>query len=215
MPNRELVRTRRLLACGIAGSVLFVGSALIQGATRPGYDPSKNYVSSLSLGPDGWIMIVTFLVTAALMAACAVGLSRGWPAGRGSVWIPRLIGLFAAGILCAGVFTADPDRNYPPGSGAPANGPSPLSWHGLLHIVSAEVMFFSVVVAAVICTIRFQEEDRPVWAFYSAVSALVILYVLSSHPPEHIRGIVQRVGLLAAFGWVAALAAQTRSRLRD
>src|SRR5690348_3878976 len=164
MPNDEKTLTRRLLACGIAGSVLFVGSALIQGAVRPGYDPTKNYVSSLSLGPQGWIMIVTFLATAALMAACAVGLSRGWPEGRGSVWVPRLIGVFAAGIFCAGVFTADPDRNYPPGSGAPANGPSPLSWHGLLHIVSAEAMFFSLVAVAVICTIRFQEEDHPVWA---------------------------------------------------
>ena len=214
MPNAENSRTRRLLACGIAGSVLFVGGSLIQGALRTGYDPTKNYVSSLSLGPWGWTQILTFIVTAALMGACAIGLARGMSPGRGSTWVPRLIGLFAAGVFFAGVFTADPDRNYPPGSGAPANGPSPLSWHGFLHIVSAEVMFFSVVAAAVICTIRFQEEDRPVWAFYTAVSALVILYVLSSHPPEHIRGIVQRVGLTVTFGWIAAIAARTASQLR-
>ena len=207
-------RTRLLLGCGVAGGLLFVVSFLIQGATRSGYDPARNYVSTLALGPGGWVQVATFIVTAGLIAACAVGLARGMRPGRGSVWVPRLIGLFAIGTFFAGVFKGDPDRGYPPGSGAPANGPGDLSWHGVLHIVSAEVMFFSVVAAAVICTIRFQEEKRPAWTMYSAVSALLILYVLSSQPAEDIRGIVQRIGLVVTFGWIAALALRTRADLR-
>jgi hypothetical membrane protein len=202
--------TRWLLACAIAGSVLFVASFLIQGATREGYDPARNYVSTLSLGPGGWIQTVTFLLTGVLIAAFAVGLTRALSVGRGSIWIPRLIGGFAAGIFFAGVFNEDPGHGYPPGATA---DPSHPSWHAVGHSLAADLLFISLMAAMVLCTIRFQEEERPGWAVYTALSALVAFWAIGSQSADNF-GIYQRVGLIVMFGWVAALAAKTMARLR-
>lgn len=198
--------TQWLLACGPAGSVLFVGSFLIQGATRDGYDPAREFVSTLSLGHGGWIMIVTFLLTGILMAAFAVGLSRSMWSGRGSVWIPRLIGCFAAGIFFAGVFTVDPSASYPPGAHERASPSGHAAGHGL----SAELLFYSVIAAAVLYALRFRQQKRTLWAIYTAANTLVALWAIGARPET--IGITQRIGLIALFSWVAAIAVGTLVR---
>jgi hypothetical membrane protein len=208
-PIAQIANTRLLLACGVAGSALFVGSFLIQGATREGYDPAENYVSSLSLGHGGWVMILTFLLTGILMAAFAIGLSRSMWTGRGSVWIPRLIGSFAVGVFLAGVFSGDPGQGYPPGEPERAT----LSWHAVGHTMAANLLYFSIIAAAVIYTIRFQEQKRTAWAIYTAVSAFVVFWALGAQPGTEDLGIKQRVGLITLFVWMAAIAARTRARV--
>ena len=197
-----------LLACGVAGSILFVTSFLIQGATREGYDPARNHVSTLSLGEGGWVMIVTFLLTGILMAAFAVGLSRAMWAGRGSVWIPRLVASFAAAIFLAGVFTEDPNKRYPPG----ATTRDTPSGHAVGHALAADLLFFSFVAAAVLYALRFWEQDRKPWAIYTAANTVVALWAIGARPETF--GITQRIGLIAIFSWVAAIAVGTLIRLR-
>jgi hypothetical protein len=51
-----------LIACGAIGPLLFIIVFLIEGATRPGYSAWHDYVSSLSLGSQGWMQILTFFV---------------------------------------------------------------------------------------------------------------------------------------------------------
>ena len=79
---------RRTIAClwaGVAAPVLFTTVYLVEGATRLGYDPLRHQVSLLSLGDRGWVQILNFLVTGALLVVFAIGL-RGWmwggPSGR-------------------------------------------------------------------------------------------------------------------------------------
>ena len=206
----QIANTRLLLACGVAGSVLFVGSFLIQGATREGYDPSREYVSSLSIGHGGWVMIVTFLVTGILMAGFAVGLSRSMWSGRGSTWIPRLMGVFAGAVFFAGVFTVDPSGTYPPHTPERANPSGHAAGHGL----SANLLFLSMIVAAIIYTIRFREQKRTGWAIYTAVSALVVVSTIGGRGDADTLGIFQRIGLITLFGWIAAIAAGTLIRMR-
>ena len=43
-------KTKTLLACGVIGGPLFVVVFLVEGATRVGYDPQRDPVSSLALG---------------------------------------------------------------------------------------------------------------------------------------------------------------------
>ena len=63
--------TRGLLSCGLAAGPLFVTAFLIQGATREGYRPSRHPVSSLALGPRGWVQAANFAVTGTLVLAGA------------------------------------------------------------------------------------------------------------------------------------------------
>jgi hypothetical protein len=99
----------RLLLCGVIGPVIFVASFLIQGALRSGYDALRHPVSSLSLGPAGWVQMVTFWLAGLLIAAYAVGLRR---AGSGW-WTPGLVGLVGVGLVGAGIFAADPISGLP------------------------------------------------------------------------------------------------------
>lgn len=56
-------RDRLLLIGGVLAGPIFVASAIVQAATRDGFDFRRHPVSVLSTGELGWIQIVTFLVT--------------------------------------------------------------------------------------------------------------------------------------------------------
>ncbi len=46
----------------MTGTVIFTLAFLVNGLLQPAYDPMKMYVSELSLGPQGWIQIVNFML---------------------------------------------------------------------------------------------------------------------------------------------------------
>ena len=129
--------TRSLLGYGPRAGQRFalVGSIFIQGLTRRGFSIPHNDASLLANGPLGWIQVVTFLVAGAMTIAAAAGVRRALP----SRWAPRLLGLYGAGLMAAGVFRADPDR-MGFGPGAPAAGKAAhVSWHAAGHLISASI----------------------------------------------------------------------------
>lgn len=76
--------TRWLLRCGLAAGPVFVAVFSAEGAVREGYSPSRHPVSSLALGPRGWIQASNFAVTGTLLLAAA---------GAGFGQSPRLVSL--------------------------------------------------------------------------------------------------------------------------
>src|SRR6266508_2010580 len=112
----ERSTTRWLLTGGVIGPVLFVVVFLVEGATRPGYDPMRMFVSLLSLSDLGWQQIANFVVSGALVLGGAVGLRRVFTEGPGSRWGPILIGVAGVGMMLAGVFVTDAGYGYPPGA---------------------------------------------------------------------------------------------------
>src|SRR5580704_2972747 len=102
--------TRSLLGYGPLAGTVFVGSIFIQGLTRRGFSIPHDDASLLANGPLGWIQVVTFLVAGAMTIAAAVGVRRALP----SRWASRLIGLYGAGLMAAGVFRADPADGFGP-----------------------------------------------------------------------------------------------------
>ncbi len=82
---------RLALWAGVVGPILFVGSFLIEGATRRGYDPVRLQVSYLSVGDQGWIQIANFCVSGVLAIFFAWGLHQAVQSGRGSLLGPLLI----------------------------------------------------------------------------------------------------------------------------
>src|SRR5262249_40323230 len=114
-------KTRALLAAGVLAGPVYRVTALAQALTRPGFDPARNDVSLLAIGPDGWVQVANFAVTGLLVIACAAGLRS------------KLIATFGAGLVAAGIFVADV-----PGAAS--------TWHGALHVVVAGVGFLAFVV---------------------------------------------------------------------
>jgi hypothetical protein len=179
--------TRRLLTCGLLAGPVYVGVSLIQALTRDGFDLTRHAWSLLSNGDLGWIQITNFLVTGALTIACAVGMRRVLAGQRGGTWGPLLIGVYGAGLIAAGLFTADPMDGFP--RGTPAGPPSSVSWHGLLHLVSGAVGFLAMIGACFVFARRFAGRQESGWAVYSALTGVVFFAAFagiasgSSQPP--------------------------------
>lgn len=205
------VKTKTLLVCGVIGGPLFVATFLAEGATRAGYDPLRHPVSSLALGDSGWTQTANLILAGLLTLALAAGLRRALRPERGSTWGPLLVGVWAAGLLGAGIFVTDPVSGYPPGAPDRLSG---YSWHGALHDLFSLTAFVALAAACFVFARRFAACGERGWAVYSAVGGLVfvIAFVLSSAGFGQAAGLVdlagllQRVAVAIGFGWITLLA---------
>jgi hypothetical membrane protein len=213
-PGRR-TRQRLLLGGGSAILIAFVVTFLVEGAIRPGYSPWRHAVSQLSLGPFGWVNTVAILLTGLALLAVAAGLRSAPVTDTGSTWAPRLIGVTGVGFLLAGVFPIAPGLDYPPGTLAQQT----LS--GLIHGLAITVAFGCLSAACFVMARRFAAEPAGRgWATYSTVSGLLVAAgylatsvltgldqagVLAGAP----AGLLQRVTIIAGFGWIILLAHQT------
>ena len=103
--------TETLLIVGVAAAVVFVAVLLIEGAVRPGYDPTYHTGSELELGERGWIQRANFFLMGGGVFAFAVGVQQTLDSISGAV----LLAIFGFGLIVAGAFAPDPIRGYPPG----------------------------------------------------------------------------------------------------
>jgi hypothetical protein len=175
---RDRRSARRLLACGLLAGPVLLGVGLAQVFTRDGFDLDRHALSQLALGPWGFVQIVNFLVTGVLVIAAARGLRGALGPGRGTVWGPRLLAAFGAGMLIAGVFVADPAFGFPVGT---PDGPGSISWHGALHGVGFVVAMVSWAAAMIVlargCTARGDRAQAAV-----CVVALVTAAAVATAP---------------------------------
>jgi hypothetical membrane protein len=101
-------RTRGLLRCGIWAGPVFTATFLAEGAAREGYDPLRHPVSSLALGPRGWLQTANFAVTGVLCLAAAAGLRRTADRLAGCRAGPVMVAAAGAGLIGSAVFRTDP-----------------------------------------------------------------------------------------------------------
>ena len=196
--------TRSLLGYGVLAGPLYVIAAVAQGLTRPGFDLLHDDVSLLSNGSLGWIQIANFIVTGAFVTAASVGMARAL-AGR-SAWGPRLLGLYGAGLIAAGIFVADPMNGFP--AGTPAGRPETISAHGMLHIAVAGVGFLCLVAACMVLARMFARERRRGWMAYSVVTGILFLLAFAGVASGSTSAVVILgfwAGVIVSFSWIAAL----------
>ena len=216
---------RPLLAAGVVGPELFVVVLLIEGATRPGYSAWRHFGSQLSLSDQGWEQIVNFLVCGLLCIGFAIGLRRAFASGKGAVAGPMALALFGAALIAAGIFSTDPALGYPPGTSSPTGSPALHgTLHAMLHGLAGLVCFVSLAVACFVLARRFAGDARwRGWAAYSILTGVVVvLFFIASNTtsvldmrgiwPNAPTGLLQRIAVVAGWGWVALLAARL---LRD
>ena len=63
-----------LLICGTMGPALFDAVYLIEGVTRPGYDAWRQAISTLMVGPGGWIQQANFI----FLGVITLGVAAVW-----------------------------------------------------------------------------------------------------------------------------------------
>jgi lysylphosphatidylglycerol synthetase-like protein (DUF2156 family) len=174
----DSTRTDRMLTAGVlAGPVLGL-SWLAQGMIREGYDFTRHPMSLLALGEGSWVQIASFALSGGLMLVCAAGLRRTLRDGPGARWVPRLTAAIGAGLIAAGVFTADPGAGFP--AGAPEGAPV-LSWHGILHEASHLVLVVAWIALCFVLRARFASQGDRGWA-RACVAAVPIAIGLVAFP---------------------------------
>ena len=202
--------TRSLLGYGPLAGTIFVGSILIQGLTRRGFSIPHDDASLLANGPLGWIQIVTFMVAGAMTIAAAVGVHRALP----SRWAARLIGLYGAGLIGAGVFRADPADGF--GPGAPAGRAAHISWHGDGHLIAASIGFAAVIAACFVVARYLSRAGHRGMAIYSRITGVAFLAAFAgvttgSSSPAVVLPFYAAV--TAVFTWLAVVCVQLYRRV--
>ena len=197
--------TRSLLGYGVLAGVVFEASVLIQGLTRHGFRLAHHDASLLSNGSLGWIQIATFAVAGAMTIACAVGMRRALAdSALAGPWGPRLIAVYGAALVAAGLLRADPADGF--GPGAPAGKAAHISWHAAGHLISAGVGFTALIVACFVVARYFGREGHRGLAVYSRVSGLAFLAAFAGVTTGSSSSAVVLpfyAGVLIAWTWLA------------
>jgi hypothetical protein len=205
--------TDLLLSCGAAAGPVFVTTFLVEGSVRADYDPVRHPVSSLALGPGGWVQTLNFCLTGGLYLAGSLGLARARAPNDADPAIGRLasgmIAAAAVGLLGAGAFATDPVSGYPPGTpGAPSRRSTAGSVHDLVSIPT----FLGIPAAALVSSAGSARRGRPGWAAYSAASGLGMLAgtvaatLAFTQAPALVAfgGLLQRAAVTTGFTWLTA-----------
>lgn len=198
---------------GMAASVLFVAGFISQGWLHPGYSWTAMVVSELSLGPNGWIQMLNFLLTGALLMVFGRGLRADFRTGAASRAGPILMQCMAVCLMASGLFTTDPSTM-----------PGQTTVHGFVHGVFGALFFTSAPVCCFVFYRRFRTDHH--WRSFAGwtlgagillVLGIAILRV-SQQPGSGLfefKGLVQRVLLIIIMAWIFAFAFRLRHPRRD
>lgn len=199
--------TLGLVSCGGVGALLFTGTYVIEGLTRPGYNGFQQPISALSLGPGGWVQQVNFVVFGILMVLSAVGWRQLLTPGRASIWFPRFQGLSGLGLIVLGFFSLDPLPGYPPGAVSTAP-----TVRGTIHGDVARVFILFLACGCFFFARRFAVEPGwRGWTTYSVMTGVLILVFfalfLNTFGSGLPAGLFERVSALAHALWSCLLVA--------
>jgi len=194
--------TKSLLGYGVAAGVVFEASVVIQGLTRHGFSIAHDDASLLANGPLGWIQVATFLLAGAMTIAAAVGVHRA----MASRWAARLIGVYGAGLMAAGLLRADPASGF--GPGAPAGRAAHISWHGAGHLVAASIGFLALIAATFVVARYFARDGRRGLAIYSRITGIAFTAAFAGVTTGSSSSAIVLpfyAAVLAVFTWLAVV----------
>lgn len=195
----------RLLRAGIVAGCLFFVVTIVGIFARPGFDIARHAISMLSLGPRGWIMKVTFIVSGLLVLACALGLRRASARVAG----PVLVALYGAGLILAGLFDAPPGLGFPPGTTADMQ---PLMTTGaIIHSVAFMLAFGSLILACFVFAFTFWRGGARGAAVLSVLAGLTMPVLIQlGMAGTIVTGVAFYLAAMLAWVWLGWVALRHR-----
>jgi hypothetical protein len=161
---------RQLLLGGLLAGPLYVVVAAVQIASREGFDITRHPVSLLSNGDVGWVQILNFVISGALVIAAAIGIRAVTNHGTGKLWGPLLVGIYGLGLIGSGIFLADPADGFPPGT--PAGTPETVTFSGIMHFTTGGIAFLGLIAACIVFARRFQGNGEVALSWFSLVTGV-------------------------------------------
>ncbi len=197
------------LWCGVLIAPVFISIFLLEGWMRPDYQPLRQAVSALSIGPRGWIQRANFFITAALALGYMLGL---WLTQHGlALADPILVGIFGVGLLGAGRYVTDRT-----GIHTLQASPKQRSRSGVLHDLFSLPVFAALLIDCMVRTYLFSVSSEYWWALYSFVSGLLLLVFFflagAGFAGRHrFGGLMQRISIISGWVWLSVVAAHILS----
>ncbi len=204
----EVRAVRRAALAGMTAAVLFVTVFSVYGGMLPGYSANSMFVSELSLAPYGWIQILNFVLTGALVFVFGRGLGAYSRTGAAAQTGPILVQILGLSLFMSGPFTTD--------SLVPSDA---ASTHGLIHGLFGALFFALAPVTCFVFAHRWRTDSawRPLTGWTLAVGLVltmsVVLLKISEQPSSALfewKGLVQRVFLVTFMAWLFMFAARLR-----
>jgi hypothetical protein len=195
------------------GAVLFVTLFIAQTWLHPGYSWTGMFVSELSLGSHGWIQILNFMLTGALMLVFGRGLRLHFHAGAASRTGPLLVQCMGVSLMVSGPFTTDPSSMF-----------DQTSLHGVVHGIFGALFFTFAPLSCFVFYRRFRTDRlwRPLAGWTLAAGVVLSLGIgllkFSQQPASGLfewKGLVQRVLLVTFMAWIFVFAGRLRHVYRS
>lgn len=182
-------RVRRTLpAFGVLAAVQMIVVSTVDGLTRPGYDATRNWVSQLSLGADGWHGTVSLATCGLWLILCAAGLHRR--AARPVLWCGLSLMVLAAVRTDAGL-------GFPPGV------PEEHTTRGLIHqLIAVTLAVAGIAAVARIGPPRAARVVAGVMTVSFVTASVLVLLDDGGVLPGNPSGVLERLALFIGFGWI-------------
>lgn len=192
----ELAALSGIIGPFLLGSVIAVLTVLQRDfMTSIGWrvDAPLDWPSGLALGPYGWIMTLTFLISGILIILFAAGLRFTLPRLKLSticIWLLFLSGVGMIGLISPTDKTLDP---------------SPRTWHGILHDSSFVVIGLTLMPAMILLGFVFRRDPR-----WQDLVVYTWITVALSIPTFWMKGFAFYVFMLAILVWCEVIAFRLR-----
>ena len=194
---------------GMIGPALFTLSFTINGFLRQGYNPIRRYVSELSIGPQGWIQIVSFILLGVSIMLFAFGLRVSLRTGKASRSAPILFMIIAVCYFLSGPFVTDPMAMFD----------NQQTLHGTLHGIFGAIVFSLSAASCFVLWGRFRTDEtwEPLAAF-TMISGIVMVVLIVLMKIGQLQtgllsdwaGVIQRCCLIIFYAWVFAISIRIR-----
>jgi hypothetical protein len=189
--------TKSLLGYGVVAGPFYVAASLAEALTRYGFSLAHNDWSLLANGALGWVHVLVLVLTGLMIAAAAAGVVRQRRAERVNAASGWFLCVYAAGLVGAGLFIADPADGFPVGT--PPGPTVTPSWHGTLHIVFGGIGFLGLISACLVLAWQFRVQRQLGWAIFSLITGVVFFAAFAGIATG---GAASSAGVLAFTGAV-------------
>jgi hypothetical protein len=193
---------KQLGTMGMVGVIVWVVAVIALHFLDPDLAAADTYVSDYALGDYGWLMRAAFIVVGIGTIAIGLGLRLSLAPGKRVTASVILVLIAGIGFLLAGIFNGDP------------TGVEDLTTAGMIHLVSALVLFLSLVVSAWLLRGVFKRDES--WGSLSTPAlwfaiALTVLFLVSFGTPEDGPvGLTQRLFAGVMMVWLFVLGMNVR-----
>ena len=203
MELKQLLSSKRLsTVIGIIGPLLFVTLFTLEGLFRTGYNPTKMFISELSLGDSGWMQIINFIIVGLSLLIFSRSIPEEFKTGR------KLIKIIGFSLLISGPFVMEP-------TSTPLNQ---LSFHGLVHSIFGAVVFTLIPITCFVFFRYFSKNSK--WHNFKWITLMtamittifvILLTALTKNPSlantyGNWQGFVQRGVIIPFMFWLPIFA---------